>query len=473
MGRFHAAAIAGVEEVEVVALAEPSPEALAQASAIVPGAATYPVIGDAPGPPRARGGAGRRADLAPPAHRRGRPRRPACTSCARSRSPSTSTTPAASPPSPTTRAASCRSASGAGSPRRGATAKERIDAGEIGTPVYVRLAQWDGDPPPASFCDPAVSGGLAIDCGVHEYDLAEWLTGRRITRVSAWALPLVEPSVGEAGDLDNLLAVLELDGGAVATVDLTRNARYGDDVRTEVLGSQGALLVDLLPTSHTRLGDASGVRELPESAVEDAMAAGVAAQVRAFAAARAGRGGRGARRRGQHPLERGRPGRDGRGPQPPARRPRDRYVAQATAARRRPGLHPVEEGLVRVGGDGPRPILRLAARRPHHAQQAAVGPDDAAARVPGDDVRGELEAGPEVVALAVDVAGADGDPAPDLDRRRGDRPVVREHQLDAAPDRCRRAAAAPAARARRPGGSPRRGRCRWRPPRRRGADRPA
>jgi predicted dehydrogenase len=91
--------------------------------------------------------------------------------------------------------------------------------------------------------------------------------------------------VGEAGDLDNLLAVLELDGGAVATVDLTRNARYGDDVRTEVLGSRGALLVDVLPTSHTRLGDASGVRELPESAVEDAMAAGVAEQVRAFAAA--------------------------------------------------------------------------------------------------------------------------------------------------------------------------------------------
>ena len=94
--------------------------------------------------------------------------------------------------------------------------------------------------------------------------------------MSAWALPLVEPSVGEAGDLDNLLAVLELDGGAVATVDLSRNARYGDDVRTEVLGSKGALLVDLLPTGRTRLGDASGVRELPESAVEDAMAAGVA-----------------------------------------------------------------------------------------------------------------------------------------------------------------------------------------------------
>ena len=74
----------------------------------------------------------------------------------------------------------------------------------------------------------------------------------------------------------------------MATVDLSRNARYGDDVRTEILGSNGALLVDLLPTSRTRLGDAGGMRELPSSMVEDAMAAGVAAQAVAFAEAIAG-----------------------------------------------------------------------------------------------------------------------------------------------------------------------------------------
>ena len=284
MGRFHAAAIAGVGEVEVVALAEPSPDALAQAMAIAPGAAPYPVVGDALAHP------GLEAVLIAAPTSLHPPIVEAALSagvhvlCEK---------PLALDLDDARRLAALARDQDrvlqVGFWRRFAppwrTAKERIDAGEIGTPVYVRLAQWDGDPPPASFCDPAVSGGLAIDCGVHEYDLAEWLTGRRITRVSAWALPLVEPSVGEAGDLDNLLAVLELEGGAVATVDLTRNARYGDDVRTEVLGSQGALLVDLLPTSRTRLGDASGVRELPESAVEDAMAAGVAAQVRAFAAA--------------------------------------------------------------------------------------------------------------------------------------------------------------------------------------------
>ena len=122
----------------------------------------------------------------------------------------------------------------------------------------MRLAQWDAAAPPASFCDPAVSGGLAIDCGVHEYDLAEWLTGRRVVGVAAWSLPVVDAGVGSVGDVDNLVAVLELDDGAVATVDLSRNARYGDDVRTEVLGSSGAVFVDLLPTGRARLGDGDG-----------------------------------------------------------------------------------------------------------------------------------------------------------------------------------------------------------------------
>ena len=165
------------------------------------------------------------------------------------------------------------------------TAKQHIEQHEIGTPLLLRLAQWDGDPPPPAFCDPAVSGGLAVDCGVHEYDLAEWLTGRSIARVSAWSLPIVDAGVRDAGDVDNLVAVLELDDGAVATVDLSRNARFGDDVRTEVLGSDGVLLIDALPSGRTRIGTSAGMRVLAGSEVDDVMAAGVAEQTRAFAAA--------------------------------------------------------------------------------------------------------------------------------------------------------------------------------------------
>jgi predicted dehydrogenase len=169
-------------------------------------------------------------------------------------------------------------------------AKEALDRGRIGAPLYLRLSQWDADPPPASFCDPAVSGGLAIDCGVHEYDLAEWLSGRRVVRVRAFAAPIVDDSLAAVGDVDNLVAVLELDGGALATVDLSRNCRYGDDVRTEILGSDGALLIDLLPAGRVRLGSATGMVDLEGVSVADVTAVGVANQAVAFAAAIRGTG---------------------------------------------------------------------------------------------------------------------------------------------------------------------------------------
>lgn len=172
------------------------------------------------------------------------------------------------------------------------SAKDVLDAGRIGRPLMIRLAQWDADPPPVEFCDPAVSGGLAIDCGVHEYDLAEWLSGLAIEGVRAQNLPLVDEALGTAGDVDNLVAVLDLAGGAVALVDLSRNARYGDDVRTEILGTDGAIFVDLLPTGRTRQATRNGVVVVSGSESADAVAAGIATQAESFAAAiRTGSGG--------------------------------------------------------------------------------------------------------------------------------------------------------------------------------------
>ncbi len=170
------------------------------------------------------------------------------------------------------------------------TAKRVLDSGAIGQPIMIRLSQWDAESPPASFCDVSVSGGLAIDCGVHEYDLAEWLFGSQARAVRAWNLTLVEKSLAAVGDVDNLCAVLEFDGSRTAFVDLSRNCRYGDDVRTEILGSDGAIYVDLLPTGRTRLATKDGMVEVDGSQVADATAAGVENQLNAFAAQVAVRG---------------------------------------------------------------------------------------------------------------------------------------------------------------------------------------
>lgn len=161
-------------------------------------------------------------------------------------------------------------------------ARQAIVDGAIGRPLMLRLAQWDAEPPPASFCDPLTSGGLAIDCGVHEFDLVGWMAGLAIETVTARNLPLVDQSIGDVGDVDNLLAMLDLAGGAVATVDLSRNCRFGDDVRTEILGEDGAIFVDLLPVGRTRLADASGVRVLAGSETDDAFVEGIKGQAQAF-----------------------------------------------------------------------------------------------------------------------------------------------------------------------------------------------
>ena len=164
-----------------------------------------------------------------------------------------------------------------------ATAKKLLDTGIIGTPIMIRLSQWDANSPPASFCDVTISGGLAIDCGVHEYDLAEWFFGSPVRAVRAWNLSLVEKSLAAVGDVDNLCAVLEFDDARTAFVDLSRNCRYSDDVRTEILASNGAIFIDLLPTGRTRLATKDGVTEVSGSLAVDATAAGVENQLDAFA----------------------------------------------------------------------------------------------------------------------------------------------------------------------------------------------
>ena len=162
------------------------------------------------------------------------------------------------------------------------TAKRLLDEGAIGDPLMIRLSQWDANSPPASFCDVKVSGGLAIDCGVHEYDLAEWFFGEPAQAVRALNLPLVEKSLEAVGDVDNLCAVFEFAESRTAIVDLSRNCRYGDDVRTEILGSNGAIFVDLLPTGRTRLATKDGVVEVSGSQAPDATAAGIENQLDAF-----------------------------------------------------------------------------------------------------------------------------------------------------------------------------------------------
>lgn len=126
-------------------------------------------------------------------------------------------------------------------------AKALLVQGRIGNPVTYKALQRDEGAPPPGFCDPGASGGILVDMGIHEFDAGRWLLGQEVTEVYAVPGPTVHEHVGAVGDLDNVCVQLRFAGGATGQVELSRNARYGDDVRFEILGSDGALFWGELP----------------------------------------------------------------------------------------------------------------------------------------------------------------------------------------------------------------------------------
>jgi myo-inositol 2-dehydrogenase/D-chiro-inositol 1-dehydrogenase len=167
-------------------------------------------------------------------------------------------------------------------------AKAQIDAGGIGKPFLVRSQTADMNDPGGFFVTfSKTSGGIYLDCSVHDIDLARWMLGNpKATRAFASGTIALHPGLAEHGDVDNGLAIVEFEGGARAVFYATRTFAHGHETSTEVIGTAGKLEVghgaarDRVVTS-----DASGVVHRPvadfferfEGAFEREMAAFVAA----------------------------------------------------------------------------------------------------------------------------------------------------------------------------------------------------
>lgn len=134
--------------------------------------------------------------------------------------------------------------------------RDLVQAGAAGDIHIVRITSRDAVPPPREFV--ATSGGLFLDMTVHDLDIVRFLTGSEVTGVFARGTVLVDPMFSEFEDWDTAVLTLTLANGALATIDNSRCAVYGQDQRVEVFGSKGMIAANNHAVDRVVAADARG-----------------------------------------------------------------------------------------------------------------------------------------------------------------------------------------------------------------------
>ncbi|MEG3115267.1 inositol 2-dehydrogenase [Salinicola sp. 4072] len=143
-----------------------------------------------------------------------------------------------------------------------AALKKAVVEGRIGSLETLSIISRDPAPPPAEYV--LASGGLFRDMMIHDFDMVRWLVDEPITYVQATGSCLIDPAIGEAGDIDTAMVTLTTASGRLCHISNSRRACYGYDQRVEAFGSAGMLQVQ--NESDTRLrftGEPGQVEEKP------------------------------------------------------------------------------------------------------------------------------------------------------------------------------------------------------------------
>ena len=91
-----------------------------------------------------------------------------------------------------------------------------------------------------------VNGMLFYSNTIHDFDLARWLMQDEVAEVHAFATTAIRPEVAKYGDIVAGVVNLKYAHGAIGNLESYVQAVYGYDVRTEIVGSKGSILVGTL-----------------------------------------------------------------------------------------------------------------------------------------------------------------------------------------------------------------------------------
>jgi myo-inositol 2-dehydrogenase / D-chiro-inositol 1-dehydrogenase len=135
--------------------------------------------------------------------------------------------------------------------------EREIRSGRIGRPEILRITSYDPAPPTIEFV--RRSGGMFRDMMIHDLDMACWLLDEEPAELFAMASVMVDPAIGEAGDVDTAVVTLRMKSGALCQIANSRRAVYGYDQRIEVLGSKGGISAENVVESTVVFSGAEGV----------------------------------------------------------------------------------------------------------------------------------------------------------------------------------------------------------------------
>jgi len=127
-------------------------------------------------------------------------------------------------------------------------AAERIEAGEIGTPMMVKSNTHGPGLPPPWARDLRTSNGMLAEVNSHDWDTTRWFMGSNYQRVYTE----VANFKGAANNVDvphfydNVLVNIKFESGGLGLISGVCPCGYGYDARAEVIGEKGIIQVGSL-----------------------------------------------------------------------------------------------------------------------------------------------------------------------------------------------------------------------------------
>lgn len=138
-----------------------------------------------------------------------------------------------------------------------AAIRKAYDDGKIGEAHILKITSRDPEPPNPAYIK--VSGGIFLDMTIHDFDMACFLTDSDVEELYVNSAVLVDPAIGEQGDVDTAIITTKMANGALAVIDNSRKADYGYDQRAELFGSKGMVATSNDTVSSAVISNADGV----------------------------------------------------------------------------------------------------------------------------------------------------------------------------------------------------------------------